>query len=66
VPAFVIVKGSRIIKKGAFLWLISPQVNFLTAFGFGVIGNISFALAGSDLTEEGGQRRTTEKKSTTE
>jgi MFS family permease len=51
---------------GAFLWLISPQVNFLTAFGFGVIGTISFALAGRDLTESGGQRRTTKKKSTTE
>ena len=31
---------------GAFLWLISPQVNFLTAFAFGVIGTASFALAG--------------------
>jgi len=37
---------------GAFLWLISPQVNFLTAFGFGVIGTISFAVSGS---EERGQ-----------
>ena len=36
---------------GAFLWLISPQVNFLTAFGFGVIGTVSFALAGRDLTD---------------
>jgi len=25
---------------GAFLWLLSPQVNFLTAFAFGVIGTI--------------------------
>ncbi len=39
---------------GAFLWLISPQVNFLTAFGFGVIGTVSFAIAGTDLT--GGHR----------
>ncbi|MFC1882102.1 MFS transporter [Thermodesulfobacteriota bacterium] len=36
---------------GAFLWLLSPQVNFLTAFAFGVIGTFSFALAGTDLTE---------------
>jgi MFS family permease len=38
---------------GAFLWLISPQVNFLTAFAFGVIGTLSFAIAGTDLTEDG-------------
>jgi MFS family permease len=38
---------------GAFLWLISPQVNFLTAFAFGVIGTVSFALTGTDLTEDG-------------
>ncbi len=41
---------------GAFLWLISPQVNFLTAFAFGVIGTVSFALAGTDLIKDGGQR----------
>lgn len=34
---------------GAFLWMISPAANFLTAFGFGVIGTIFFALAGKDL-----------------
>ena len=39
---------------GAFLWLLSPQVNFLTAFAFGVIGTVSFALTGTDLTEDGG------------
>ena len=38
---------------GAFLWLISPQVNFLTAFAFGVIGTVSFALTGTDLAEDG-------------
>jgi MFS family permease len=37
---------------GAFLWMISPQVNFLAAFAFGVIGTVSFALAGTDLTED--------------
>jgi len=33
---------------GAFLWLISPQANFLTAFGFGVIGTTAFAIAGKE------------------
>jgi hypothetical protein len=34
---------------GAFLWEMSPQVNFLAAFGFGVLGTIWFALRGRDL-----------------
>ena len=34
--------------SGAFLWMISPQVNFLTAFAFGLIGTASFALAGKE------------------
>jgi MFS family permease len=34
---------------GAFLWNISPAVNFLTAAGFGLLGLILFALFGSDL-----------------
>ena len=34
---------------GAGLWLISPQANFLTAFAFGVMGTIWFALRGRDL-----------------
>ena len=33
----------------AFLWNISPQVNFAVAFGFGVIGCIIFAIYGKDL-----------------
>lgn len=33
----------------AFLWNISPQVNFAVAFGFGVLGCIIFAIYGSDL-----------------
>ena len=37
---------------GAFLWLISPQVNFLVAFAFGVIGTVSFALTGRNLSED--------------
>ena len=34
---------------GAFLWLISPKVNLLSAFGFGACGTIWFALRGRDL-----------------
>lgn len=36
---------------GAFLWNISPQVNFLTAAGFGVLGTLYFILFGRDLTK---------------
>jgi len=35
---------------GAFLWLISPATNFLVAFGFGLIGTLTFVLKGSDLS----------------
>lgn len=35
---------------GAFLWNISPAVNFLTAFGFGIIGCVYFLLYGRDLS----------------
>lgn len=35
--------------SGAWLWAIHPRVNLLTAFGFGVIGTIWFALRGRDL-----------------
>ncbi len=34
---------------GAFLWLVRPEVNLLTAFGFGAAGTIWFALCGRDL-----------------
>jgi len=34
---------------GAFLWMIDPRVNLYTAFGFGVIGTLWFALRGQDL-----------------
>ncbi len=34
---------------GAFLWNISPQVNFLTAFTFGLIGMAFFAIYGRDI-----------------
>jgi MFS family permease len=34
---------------GAFLWLISPQTNLLTAFVFGIIGTVGFAVFGRDI-----------------
>lgn len=34
---------------GAFLWMISPAANFLTAFAFGLAGTLLFALKGRDL-----------------
>jgi MFS family permease len=38
---------------GAFLWQISPQANLLSAFGFGVIGTVGFALFGRNLPVAG-------------
>jgi MFS family permease len=35
---------------GAFLWLISPSANLLTATAFGLLGTIWFALRGQELT----------------
>jgi hypothetical protein len=32
------------------LWMISPQVTFLTAFGFGLLGTLYFAIFGEDVT----------------
>jgi MFS family permease len=43
----VIVSGAAF--GGAFLWNISPEVNFLTAFIFGLIGMVFFAVYGRDL-----------------
>ena len=34
---------------GAFLWQISPQTNLLTAFTFGIIGTLGFAVFGRDI-----------------
>ncbi|OIP90096.1 MAG: MFS transporter [Syntrophobacteraceae bacterium CG2_30_61_12] len=34
---------------GAFLWQVSPEANFLTAFGFGLLGTLGFAAFGRDL-----------------
>jgi MFS family permease len=35
---------------GALLWEISPATNFLSAFAFGLIGTVWFALRGRDLS----------------
>ncbi len=35
---------------GAFLWMISPTVNFITAFVFGLIGTIGYAIWGRDVS----------------
>ncbi len=37
---------------GAFLWMISPTVNLLTAFSFGILGTIYYAIWGRDITPE--------------
>jgi len=34
---------------GAFLWQISPETNFITAFVFGIIGTLGFAVWGRDV-----------------
>jgi len=34
---------------GAFLWQISPQANFLTAFASGVLRTLWFAIRGREL-----------------
>jgi MFS family permease len=37
---------------GALLWIISPAVNFLTAFGFGLAGTVFFYLRAEDAARE--------------
>ena len=39
--------------SAGFLWEISPQVNFLVAFGFGLLGTLFFARFGQDITIQG-------------
>ena len=34
---------------GAFLWMISPTVNLLTAFVFGILGTVYYAIWGRDV-----------------
>jgi len=36
---------------GAFLWQISPQTNLITAFIFGIIGTVGFAIFGRDMPD---------------
>ncbi len=38
---------------GAFLWQISPETNFITAFVFGIIGTLGFAVWGRDIPVPG-------------
>ncbi|MFZ5586178.1 MAG: MFS transporter [Thermodesulfobacteriota bacterium] len=38
---------------GALLWMISPAVNLFTAFGFGALGTLWFALHGRDEGQAG-------------
>jgi MFS family permease len=40
--------------SGAFLWQANPRWNLLTAFVFGVLGTIWFALRGRDLGRSNG------------
>lgn len=42
---------------GAFLWQISPQTNLLTAFVFGIIGTLGFAVFGRDMPVTDATRR---------
>lgn len=35
--------------SAGFLWNLSPQANFLTAFGFGLAGTLFFILFGEDI-----------------
>lgn len=35
---------------GAFLWMYSPKANLLTAFAFGVVGTLWFAIRGRDVS----------------
>jgi MFS family permease len=35
---------------GAFLWLVSPTLNLLTAFAFGILGTLYYAVRGRDIS----------------
>jgi MFS family permease len=39
--------------SSAFLWNISPETNFLVAFGFGLLGTVLFAIFGRDVKPVG-------------
>ena len=34
---------------GAYLWILSPATNFVTAFGFGLVGTLFFFIYGKDM-----------------
>ncbi len=36
---------------GVFLWQISPEANLITAFVFGIIGTLGFAVFGPNIQE---------------
>ncbi len=38
--------------SSAYLWNIAPQANFMTAFAFGLIGMIWFAIYGKDVAQQ--------------
>lgn len=38
--------------SSAWLWNISPETNFIVAFGFGVVGTLLFAIFGKELNEQ--------------
>jgi len=42
---------------GAFLWQVSPEANLLTAFAFGILGTLGFAVWGRDLPLAADARR---------
>jgi MFS family permease len=37
---------------GAFLWMVSPELNLWTAFGFGIAGTVVFALFGRNVSNK--------------
>ncbi len=42
--------------SSALLWNISPAANFLTAFGFGILGTVLFAVFGKDISPARSER----------
>ena len=38
------------VSGGGLLWMISPQVNLITAFVIGIIGTVYFILFGKDVS----------------
>lgn len=42
---------------GSLLWMIRPEVNLLAAFGFGLLGTVSFAMWGQDVFAPAGDMK---------